>query len=89
MKVTINVSPYEVLSELDDDDLREECRERGIALAGASPVRDLDDDEVRRLADDLREAFEARDRTHFDALLARLTPRPSLPAKAFRGEVRT
>ena len=87
IRAWVDVDSADVLNAVSDDDLLEECRDRGLRGVGRKvelPVAQ----EAELLAADLRAAFLARDRAHFEVLLSRLAPAPPLPEKAFRSEAR-
>lgn len=72
--ITLDVPAEDVLDALSDDDLIEEAGRRGLTTVGGrwEPPRSVDD-----LVAELRQAFAARDATHFEVLLHRLATRPA------------
>ena len=77
-EVTVWVDASEVLDDLDDTALLDECRDRGI-LPGLPSMSDL--------AQELRSAFYARNVLRSEALLSQIDAAP-LPKLAF-GKVAT
>lgn len=82
--LTVEVDAADVLSELDDADLRAECDIRGIPTGDNAAD---DRESFFDLMDEMRETFDRQDRLHFEVLLLRMqnmagvtrltiTPRP-------------
>lgn len=78
--VSTEVDVRDVLDQLDNERLKDECERRGITFETARPARvearfndavcEAEYD-VDTLIHELRESFLARDARHFDVLLAR------------------
>ena len=75
--VSAEVDIDDIIDELDDDDLREACKERGIIISTAAV-------ENRRekwtdLADEMRRALQERNALHFEVLLLCMNEMAGVP----------
>lgn len=89
VSVTVDVDIGEVLDDIEDEVLFTECRARGLSTVNniydlVLPFLAAPDEFVA----DLRDAFQSRDRLHFEVLLSRFNPIPVPRRDPETGKVR-
>lgn len=73
----VEIDINDVLEELDDDDLREECRNRGIVLN--TQKAESKHEAWRDFIEEIRDTAKAHDTRHMEVLLVRLLAMAGVP----------
>lgn len=81
--VTADVYVDDILDQLDDDALRDECKARGLMSPSDADIQGRED--FFDLMEEIRGAFDRRDRQHFEVLLMRAQDMARVPRLTIKG----
>lgn len=83
LDVTADVYVEDILDQLDDEALRDECKARGLMSPSDADIQGRET--FFDLMEEMRDAFERSDRQHFEVLLIQIQTEARVPRLKING----